>query len=219
VRGFIDGEYQDGELRGLGLVCGMCNMGKTTELARLFDETTGGYLFFDPTARHGHLFRDAVVIGQPGPLLDYLRANRGRRFHVVYQPNDGDLVEHFRAVCVIVYQVGWMIFGVDELDNFCGAEWNPKGMPPELARLVDYHRHRRVSIIGSARWPKAIAARFRAEAEMRIFRLQEVGAIEYFETRLGKETAARLRELPQFTYLQCKQDCEPEMRGGRRPGL
>jgi hypothetical protein len=216
VRGFIDGEYQDGEIRGLGFLCGMRNMGKTTEMARLFSECTGGFVFFDTTSKHGHLFPAAVVFSQPGRLREYLLINRGRRFQVVYQPRGGEIDEHFRAVCLVVSTFGWMIFGIDELDKFCGQRWGAKGMPPELAVLVDYGRHHRVSILGSARRPKAIAPAYRGEAEMRVFRLKEEGAIEYFEGELGKETAAQLRSLPQFYYLHCMQDCDPVVRGGPR---
>jgi hypothetical protein len=216
VRGFIDGEYQDGEIRGLGFLCGMRNMGKTTEMGRLLMECTGGFIFFDTKSKHAHLLPGSVIFSQPGPLREYLILNRGRRFQIVYQPRHGDIVEHFRAVCLLVSIFGWMIFGVDELDKFCGNRWGPVGMPSELAELVDYGRHHRVSMLASARRPKSIAPAFRGEAEMRVFRLKEEGAIEYFEGELGKETAARLRTLPQFSYLYCQQDCDPVLRGGVR---
>jgi hypothetical protein len=92
-------------------------------------------------------------------------------------------------------------------------------MPPELAEIVDYGRHHRISMIASARRPKAIAPAYRGEAEMRIFRLKEEGAIDYFEGELGKETAERLRTLPQYVYLHCQQDADPVERGGARRGL
>ena len=216
TRDFIDGEYQDGEIRGLGLMCGMRNMGKTTLMGDLLSGCTGAFIFFDTKSKHAHLFPRGVIFSQPGPLREYLLINRGRRVNVVYQPRGGDIVEHFRSVCVFVAELGWMIFAIDEIDKFCGNRWGPIGMPPELAELVDYGRHHRVSMIASARRPKAVAPAYRGEAEMRIFRLKEEGAIEYFEGELGKETAARLRSLPQYFYLHCQQDCDPVMRGGPR---
>lgn len=219
MRGFVDGEYQDGEIRGLGFLCGMGSMGKTTEMARLTLECTGGFVFFDTTGNHGRFFLNAVFINEPGPLREYLRPNRGRRFQVIYQPRSGDIVTHFQNVCTVVYQFGWMVFVVDELDKFCGNRWGPLGMPVEFADIVNYRRHRRIAMLASARRPKAVAPAFRGEAEMRVFRLKEEGAIEYFESELGKETAARLRTLPQYVYLHCRQDCDPEPRGGARAGV
>ena len=41
MRGFIDGEYQDGELRGCTFIAGKRGMGKTTEMARLLWPVVG----------------------------------------------------------------------------------------------------------------------------------------------------------------------------------
>ena len=42
MRGFVDGEYQDGELRGCTFIAGKRGMGKTTEMARLRAFCAGG---------------------------------------------------------------------------------------------------------------------------------------------------------------------------------
>ena len=109
-----------------------------------------------------------------------------------------------------------MILAVDELDKLSGARWGETRMCPEFYHLVNYGRHERVSMVATARRPKAVPAGYRGEAEMRVFRLKESGAIEYFEEELGRDTAARLRSLAPFYYLHCVQDGDPIERGGPR---
>lgn len=219
MRGFIDGEYQDEEIRGLVFLCGMRGMGKTTEMDRLLSLCTGGVLFFDTVSKHAGVFRGYAIFSEPGPLESYLRLNRGRRFRVLYQPRRGNLDTHFQKVCTIVRAMGWMIFAVDEVDKLSGARWGETRMCPEFYHLVNYGRHERVSMIATARRPKAAPAGFRGEAEMRVFRLKEVGAIDYFAEEMGDETAARLRTLPKYYYLHCVQDGDPILCGGPRGAL
>jgi hypothetical protein len=216
MRGFIDGEYQDGELRGLNFLVGRRGTGKTTEMDRLLSLCTGGVIFFDTLSKHAGVLSGYVVISEPGALENYLRMNRGRRFRILYQPRAGNLDEHFRAVCRIVRAFGWMILGVDELDKLCGARWGDARMPPELYHLVNYGRHERVSMIATARRPRAVARGYTAESEMRLFAMKESADVEYFEDDLGKEQAARLRTLPKFYYLHCTEEGAPELRGGPR---
>ncbi len=140
MRGFIDGEYQDGAIRGCGFVAGIRGMGKTTEMARLLGECAGGAVFFDALSKHSAALPGYVLISQPGALVAYLRANRGRRVRVLYQPQAGDLDAHFRAVCKIIRAFGWLVFAVDELDMLCGPRWGDSRMCPEFYHLVNYGR-------------------------------------------------------------------------------
>lgn len=216
TRGFVDGEYQDGELRGLVFLVGRRGTGKTTEMNRLLQQCTGGVIFFDTLSKHGDIFPGYVVFGEPAPVVEYLRVNRGRRFRILYQPRQGDLDGHFRAVCKIVRAFKWMIFGVDELDKLCGARWGDARMPPELYHLVNYGRHERISMIATARRPRAVARGYTAEAEMYLFHLKERADIDYFADLIGEETAERLRSLEKYYYLRCLPDQEPILCGGPR---
>lgn len=200
--GFIDGEYQDGELRGCTFIAGQRGMGKTTELARLLAQCGGGTLFFDPLSRHEHVLPGYRLVTQPGELAEYLRVNRGRRFRVLYQPRSGDLDAHFRAVCKVVRAIGWMIFGMDELDMMCGARWGDTRMPPELYHLVNYGRHCRVSMLATARRPMNVARGYTSQCQaMRLFYMRERADVRYFEEYIGNEDAARLPSLPKYHYL------------------
>lgn len=224
MRGFIDGEYQDGELRGLTFLAGMRGMGKTTEMARLLGQCAGGVLIFDTTGNHASLLRGYKTLSQPGGLKDYLRANRARRFRVRYVPalSFGDMeeaqIQHFRAVCSIAQAYGSMIFAVDEVDTFCGPRWGVKNMPVELYNLAHFGRHCKVSMLVTARDPSSLSIRFRSQCEtFRIFRVDEERYVQYFAGRIGKANAARLSSLPRFEYLLWRSgDSNVTVAGGRR---
>ena len=219
IRGFHDGEYQDGEVRGIVFLVGRRGFGKTTEAGRLLNTCTGGVCFFDPMSKHAGLLPGGVIISDPDTLENYLRVNRGRRFQVVYQPRTGDLDTHFRGWCRTVAAFGWMIACVDEVDKFCGPRWGPKWMPPELAHLVDYGRHCRVSMIVTARRPQGVAAALKAECEWRIFRLKDGKALDSLADEIGDENLPRIRELPKYYYLHCREDEDPLLCGGPRAGI
>ena len=217
--GFAEGEYQDGELRGLSLIAGKRGMGKTTEMARLLSQCGGGVVFFDSLSKHDSILTGYKIITQPGDLAAYLRVNRGRRFRVLYQPRAGDQAAHFRSVCVIVRAIGWMIFGIDEIDMQCGPRWGDSRMPPEFYHLVNYGRHERVSLLATARTPMSVARGFTAAClSMRIFQTTEESHIRYFEAYVGEENARALRSLEKYKYLHWRDGEATTIGGGSHPG-
>jgi len=84
---------------------------------------------------------------------------------------------------------------------------------------VNYGRHERVSMIATARRPRAVPRGYTAEAEMLLFQMQERADIDYFEDLVGEETAGRIRSLPQYYYLHCIPDGEAILSGGPRHAL
>lgn len=211
-RGFVDGEYQDGEIRGCAFLAGIRGMGKTTEVARLINACGGGAAFWDPLAKHAHLFPGGVVVHQPGQMQQYMRINRGRRVRVVYQPIGGSIDEHFRAVCRIVRAFGHLAFGIDELDMVSGARWGSSWMCDELYHLVNYGRHCRVALLATARYPNAVPRGYTSQCtSMRLFRITEPKHLKYFEEYIGAEDAARLPSLPKYQYLRWNGEAEPSV--------
>jgi hypothetical protein len=213
MRGFIDGEYQDGELRGCTFIGGKRGMGKTTEMARLLGTCTGGVLFFDALSRHESVLPGYRMVTQPGELKEYLRANRARRFRVLYQPRAGDLDAHFRAVCNVVRAFGSMIYAIDELDKMCGPRWGDSRMCPEFYHLVNYGRHCRVSMLATARRPMSVARGYTSEChEMRLFCVTERADLKYFEDYIGQADVQRLPRLPKYQYLHWTGDGAAQLR-------
>jgi hypothetical protein len=217
LRGFIDGEYQDGELRGCMFIAGKRGMGKTTEMARLLSLCSGGVLFFDSLSRHEGVLPGYKLFSQPGEMEAYLRKNHNRRFRLLYQPRAGDVQAHFQAVCTMVRAFGSMIFGVDELDALCGAKWGDSRMPPEFYHLVNYGRHCRVSMLATARRPMSVARGFTSQClQMRLFGMTERADLKYFEDYIGQEDAQRLAALQKYEYLHWTGDGPAALCGGRR---
>ena len=210
MRGIVDGEYQDGEIRGCAFLAGIRGMGKSTEMARLVNSCLGGAIFWDPTAKHAHIIAGAVVLHQPGQLVDYLRPNRGRRVRVVYQPQIGDIDDHFRAVCKIVRGFGWLVFAIDEIDMVSGPKWGSSWMCSELYHLVNYGRHSCVSLLATARYPNAVPRGYTSQCtSLRLFRTTEPKHLRYFEEYIGSDLVSRLPSLPKFHYLRWHSDGEP----------
>jgi hypothetical protein len=155
-------------------------------------------------------------ISQPGELETYLRANRNRRFRVLYQPRSGDLDEHHRAVCKMVRAFGWMIFATDELDMLCGAKWGDRRMSPEFYHLVNFGRHERVSMLATARRAQNVARGFTSQcAEMRLFHMHEKADLNYFRDFIGDEDANRLPALDKYFFLHWTGDGPSELKGGK----
>ena len=213
TRGYIDGEYQDGEIRGINFLVGLRGTGKTTEAGRLCKLCTGGVFVFDTMARHSEVFPNYVTFCEPGPLEAYLRVNRGRRFNVRYEPRGGKLDDHAKHTSKIVIAFGWMIAFFDEIDRLCGPRFGPSWMSEEMYTLVNYGRHHRVSMLLTARRPQSIPSGIRDEAELRIFRLKKGGkALDYFKDEIGDENAARVASLPKYQYLHFVGDEDPVLR-------
>lgn len=226
MRGFIDGEYQDGELRGCTFLAGERGMGKTTEMARLLAQCGGGVAFFDSTAKHEALLRGYTTVRQPGELKAFLARNAKRRFRLRYVPKlnmfgeaDVDEVAHLRAFCTVVSAYGNMVVGIDEIDLYCGAEWGKRGMPIELYKVAHMGRHFPLAALVTARDPTTLSIHFRTQcATMRLFRQCEDRYVQYFAGRIGKANAARLPHLERFRFLlwQAGTAGVKEL-GGRRP--
>ncbi|HVW78781.1 MAG TPA: AAA family ATPase [Alloacidobacterium sp.] len=217
TRGFIDGEYQDGELRGITFLAGQRGMGKTTEMIRLSRQCSGGVVFFDALSSHEAALQDFTIVAQPGDAKRYLTVNQGRRFRLLYQPRMGDLDAHFQACCELVRILGWCIFAIDELDKMCGDRWGTHRMCDGLYDLVNYGRHRRVSMLATARTPVQVPRGFTSEVrQMRLFRMQENRYVKYFEEYIGYENAGRLRGLLPYQYLKWTGEGRAELCGGRK---
>jgi hypothetical protein len=204
MRGFIDGEYQDGELYGRNFIAGKSGTGKTTEMARLISQCGGGAVFFDPLSKHEPILPGFRLFHQPGDVSDYLRINRDRRYRILYQPRSGKVAEHFQALCLIVRAFGKVAFAVDELDMVSGPQWGSSWMAPEFYSLVNYGRHEGVIILATARYPNSVPRGFTSQcSELRLFAMTEPKHLRYFEEYIG-QGVEQLRRLAKFQFLHFK---------------
>ncbi len=212
-RGFVDGEWQDGELRGLTFLAGERGMGKTTEAIRLVELCTGPVIFFDTLGTHVRKLKGFKAFSEPGAFKKYVVANVGRRIRAVYVPHDTYPERHLVEVCNIIRILGkdheklrrddlGYIVGIDEIDAFCGAKWGEDRMPRPLYELAQYGRHFHTSMLCTAREPTTLSPRFRSQcATMRLFRTTEEGSVDYFKPKIGKANAARMMTLQKTYFL------------------
>lgn len=228
IAGFYDGEYQDGEVRGRVFLCGASGYGKTTEALRLLAQCHNGVVFYDHTGRHS--LPRAVYVHTVEQLKSELRRRLHTRFRIIYQPWDGNLVEHFRNVCIVVEAIAGMTFFVDEIDEYCGPEWGQSRVPPELYKLVHFGRHagnvrepvagwnrRGVALLYTARIPTSVARALTSQAsELRLFHEHEPAYVKYFAGVIGSENAERLKSLPKYQFYVWHQGEALRLAGGTR---
>lgn len=219
-RGFVDGEYQDGEVRGLTFVAGAGGMGKTTEMERLGSVCSGGAVFYDSLGEHS--FKGWTIVHQPRDLKALLLRNRNKRFRILYQPMEGENTDHFRNVCQILKITGkWLggvVFLVDEVDMHCGAEWGDTRMPPELYDFAQYGRHRRVSVVATARYPNQVARGLISQCRsMRLFYMDDPEHVDHFRKKCGPKVATAIQGLKPYQYvIWWRGVSEIQFCGGRR---
>jgi hypothetical protein len=152
-------------------------------------------------------------------LREYLsqRLSSAARFRIMYQPFTGELEHHFEAVTALALAYGkngpGIIYAVDEIDKFCTASF----VPPAMKDLINYGRHRKVSMICTSRRPAQVARELTSQcSEIRCFRTTEPRDIRYFSDIMGDTAAQKLPALGEYQYLRWTDDCaEPEICGGK----
>jgi len=150
-------------------------------------------------------------VHQPGELHKILAA-AGRKgpVHVVYQPKDGDPVEHFEHVAWMCIRAGHIVFMCDEVDMICSAGsaknkesdyWRQYHRPPALSHIVNFGRHSPMAFVGISRAPQDVWRRLRGQAgRMLVFTMDDDLELEALRSRLGRD-ADQLPHLERYTYL------------------
>jgi DNA helicase HerA-like ATPase len=135
---------------------------------------------------------------------------------VIYKPLSGNKRWHFRTVTRIVIEYSrrtkGLLYGVDEIDQFCNPN---EPLEPELNEVVEYGRHRFMSMSCTTRRPHKVSRNLTAQcATMRIFKTNEPRDKKYFEEFIG----SAVKELPllgQYEYLEWEDTGEVSVRGGK----
>lgn len=135
----------------------------------------------------------------PEDMEDWLGENAERDFRIIYTPTAGNKMLHFEAVNIIVKSYGHMVYAVDEIDLFMNAG----AMPPEMYDLVNYSRHARVAMIGTARNTVQVARQYTSMlTEACIFCMTEPRYVKYFEDLCGREVSDQLPTLTDYAYVR-----------------
>lgn len=137
-----------------------------------------------------------------------------------------DKALQFERIARLAIACKWLVFGVDEFDEFCTAGHTTAldrktykqvfgNTKPALYQIANYSRHHKMAFIASSRRPAQVARELTSQySELRVFRMTEAGDISYFAGILGESVAERLKTLADYTYLRARDGQEPEIAGG-----
>lgn len=113
---------------------------------------------------------------------------------IAYDPLD---VTDFDLVCKAVYRLENLCFVVEEVDQFA----TPSRIPPDLARILKYGRHKEIDFIGVSRRPAETSRLLTSQANrFIIFRQHEPRDISYFKSFIGPQ-ADSLKTLKAHYHL------------------
>jgi hypothetical protein len=166
------------------------------------------------------------VVTQPGQLRDALaKAGKSGAVRVIYQPRQGDLVEHWEHVCALCVKAMNLILVADEVDMICSAGapnnatsgyWKKFQKTPGLETIVQFGRHSHIAFLGIARAPQDVWRRLTGQSNrIMVFRMNERLELDAVRGRLGKATD-ELPDLGEYQYLDWKDDGTVTKAGGRK---
>jgi len=221
---FYEGEYGDGNIAGILAFIGKRKSGKTWLQWREFQLAKRRRVIFDPKNQYrkekGYDTAGWTVFHQPGELREYLAHHiNSDVVKVIYKPDRGSLMWHFKAVTRIVLEYGerskGVLYAVDEVDLFCDPGVKLKDGCPQLHQVVEYGRHHGVSMTFTTRRPHAVSRSLTAEvAEFRIFKTNEPLDKKYLREYIGS-AVQQLPKLGKYEYLWWSDTGESEVRGGK----
>lgn len=203
--GFDGVEWADAGVRGRVFICGLPGSGKSQLLC---DRVRSGrrVIVFDPVNADTlkSLLSDGFVpVSQPGELRALLMRQGGEDFRFLYTPTQGDGLQHFEAVNLMVRKCRHLLYAVDEVDKY----QQPGFAPPEFYELLNYGRHAEVAMIGTARRPAQVSKEYTyGLSEVVAFAFTEPGDLKYFEAKCGGTAANQLPSLGKYAYLRCMAD-------------
>lgn len=143
-------------------------------------------LIVDPLQEYGSV---AVVVSGPEELAEYLERTSGR-WRIAYQ-ND-HIEDDFDSLCVAAYELGDLLFVVEEADLFC----SPTYISSEFYRLIVYGRHRKSAVLTVSRVPADVHRTITRQAwEIYCFTTQEPNDLDYLRRYVGADFAEGVQQL------------------------
>ncbi len=149
----------------------------------------------------------ALPFSSPDRLADYLGSLEDpNAWRVAYSSDrlDRNLGNEFDRLCVAAYDMGDLLFVIDEVDRFCTASY----ISPAFERLIKYGLHAKragaehpVHFLAISRAPAEIHKALIVNAfEFCCFAIAEANALEYIRASLGKEYTVGLDKLPMHVF-------------------
>jgi hypothetical protein len=144
-----------------------------------------------------------MPVSQPMQLREALARSWGTDFRIIYTPTQGVEMQHFEAVNELVRKCGSMLYAIDEVDKNQQPGW----APPQFYELLNYGRHCKVAMIGTARRPAQVSKEYTyGLSELTAFNFTEPADLKYFESKCGTPATLALPTLGKYAYLRWMQD-------------
>lgn len=182
------------------IVLGKKGSGKTYLMRRLIADKLR-VVIYDPLRQFPG---SGVIIAQPVPLIEYLKARGPGEFKAVYQPDfsardDKDIIQReFKTVCRIVDCLSDVYFVIDEIDLYTSHS----ACPAYFNNFIQRGRHKRISLAVTTRRHTETTRHLTAQADILIsFHQHEPNDIKYLGGFFGS-LAQDLPRLPPYHYIK-----------------
>ena len=149
------------------------------------------YLIYDTLGEYSR----GVIFLSLAELKAFWGKTYSGNFRLIYQPVNP--IEDFDEVCDLVYELGDMMFLVEEIDTFCSSQT----ISTSFANIIQRGRHKDITLIGVSQRPYGINRLITSQAkEIYSFLHREPRDVDYLKFFIGSE-AERVRSLPRYHYL------------------
>lgn len=149
------------------------------------------YLIYDTLGEYSR----GVIFLELQNLKSFWGEHYQGNFRLIYQPVNP--IEDFDEVCDLVYELGDMMFLVEEIDTFCSSQM----ISTAFANIIQRGRHKDITLIGVSQRPYGIHRIITSQAkEIYSFLHREPRDVDYLKFFIGSE-AEKVRDLPRYHYL------------------
>lgn len=168
-------------------IFGKKGYGKSYRISKLVPEIPGTVIIVDPLAEYGAL---GLTVQDPG---DIVQAIKGGYHRIRFLPEEGF---DFNLLCLLCYRMGNLTLVVDEISMFQETSMLPAG----LGCIVQYGRHKQVSLIVASRRPAEVNRLITSQAdEFWVFGISEKRDLDYLANYFSPEQVENIRSFPPWS--------------------
>lgn len=167
--------------------------GKSTLTAEIIRESPR-VVILDYLGEYGANVKAQVVTGFRPALDALVEASGERRFRLSLRIEDEDLA---MRILPVAWELSDYLLVVEEASAYC----SPTQIPPELARMVRFGRHQRISQLYVAQRPSMLHRHITSQSDLIIsFRQHEPIDVRYLRMTAG-EAADAVQTLPDYAIF------------------